>query len=172
MLRQHLSCAHAKIFQQVCPERHALHLQSEAGWNMSWYVYAIRLLERQSIPAHGVSIERRTMQIVHAAYNDEHIKALVCLCCGQIYTSWIGSRVVQTHPEEEKSPIIMVSGAWLIDFCIGTDDSRKFNFEETFFREHYMAEHAAMQNDPYLREDSWEWRQLGVQSWEHIYRHS
>jgi hypothetical protein len=157
-LRNHLSCAHGKVFQQLCPIQHALHQKSIAGWNMSWYVYAIRILERERVPAHGLSIERRTMQIVNAAFNDELIKALVCLCCGQIYTSWIGSRVVTTHPEKEKSAIVMVRGDWLIDFCIGTDDSRQFNFEAMFFKENYVSKYSGMQKDPYLKDDSWEWR--------------
>ena len=157
-LGNHFSYAHGKIFQQLCPRRHALHQKSTAGWNMSWYMYAIRILERERVPAHGISIERRTMQIVSAAFNDDLIKALVCFCCGQIYTSWIGTGLVKTHPEEEKSAIVIVRGDWLIDFCIGTDDSRQFNFEDMFFKENCVAKYAGMQKDPHLKDGSWEWR--------------
>ena len=125
---------------------------------MDWYVYAIRLIEQQTIPVHGASIDRRTMQIVSAACNDATIKALVCFCCGQINTSWFGSTIIASNPLERKSPIVMLGGRWLIERCMGNEESRKYNWEETFFREQYVSDSPSLQKDRYLQEDEWEWR--------------
>ena len=46
------------------------------------------------IPAHGVSIDRRTIGIVSSEQSSKKIKSLVCLRCAQIYTSWTGDEVI------------------------------------------------------------------------------
>ena len=66
--------------------------------------------------------------------------------------------MVKTHPEEEKSVIAMVRGDWLIDFCIGIDGSRQFNFEDDLFKENYVAKYVGVQKDPHLKDGSLEWR--------------
>ena len=127
-------------------------------WHLAWYTYAIRTIERKGIPAHGLAVDRRTMNIVTSAYNDDRIRSLVCFCCGQIYTSWVGLDLVHGNPSAVKSPICMLDGAYVIEELIGTHEVRKLNFEEVVFRERYMQQGTSLHGEAMLREDCWEWR--------------
>ena len=54
--------------------------------HLYWDVYkeALATLERKSFPATGDSIERRAFEMLLSKYNDNHIRALMCFCCGRI----------------------------------------------------------------------------------------
>ena len=148
---------HGSIFKRL-PKRERSDCCDDLQWHLAWYSYAIRIIERKGIPAHGVSIDRRTMNLVTSAYNDDRIRSLVCFCCGQIYTSWVGLDVVNDSLPAVKSPICMVAGTYLIEELIGTHEVRKLNFEETVFRERYMQAGTSLHGEAMLREDCWEWR--------------
>ena len=149
---------HGPIFRRVCPEYKRSDHCNELQWHRDWYTYAIRVKERKGIPAHGVSLDRRTMNLVTSAYNDDRIRSLVCFCCGQIYTSWVGLDVVSSEFHTVKSPICMVAGSYLIETLIGHHEVRKLNFEEVVFRERYMAEGSSLHREAMLQNDCWEWR--------------
>ena len=178
--RYHFVEKHNDIFDKVCPkippqerrqeekenkretpkEKKERERDDLASWYMSWYVHAIRYLEQSSIPSHGLSIDRRTIQQTLAAYNDEKIQSLVCLCCGGIHTSWIGRTVVKSQVEKEKSNICMLHGSYLIEHIIGRGSARKWSFEDRVFRENYMDKISTLQRDATLKDGCWEWRQI------------
>ena len=79
-LGKHLMMTHATVFNDLCLPWTSHDKCDRLGWYMAWYVYAIRVIERQNIPAHGPSIDRRTQQHVTTAYNDDRIRSLVCVC--------------------------------------------------------------------------------------------
>jgi len=139
-------------------KRQPYHHCSELDWLLAWYTHAIRLLEQTTIPVHGLSIDRRTMQMVTETFNDDCVQSLVCLCCAQVYTSWIGVEVVGADFVRKKTPIAMVQGEYLIEHLIGDNESRRSNFEEAIFRERYMKEASSLSAEKYLQRDNWEWR--------------
>ena len=96
--------------------------------------------------------------MVHSVFNDDTICSLVCFCCAQIYTSWIGKKIIRNNIGTLKSPIAMVSGAYAIEDLIGSSDVRKLCFEDVVFKERYAKENSSLSKEAYLQEDCWEWR--------------
>ncbi len=89
-LAKHLCLRHSATFQSLCPPQRPTDRCNFLRWYLAWYTYAIRTMERRNIPAHGVSVDRRTMNLITQEFNDDRIRSLICFCCGQIYVSWIG----------------------------------------------------------------------------------
>ncbi len=54
----------------------------------------------------------------------------------------------------------MVHGRYLIEHLIGSGNARQLNFEDAVFKERYMSSRAALNKDPTLAEDCWEWRRV------------
>ena len=116
---------------------------------MAWYVYAIRVLERRDIPAHGTSVDRRTMNLVADMYNDERIRTLVCLCCLQCYVSWNGLDEI-TYAEalmKSKSPISMISGKYFIDYLIGAHEGNRAQFSFSLYKQRYMTDDSSLSSE-------------------------
>ena len=158
--RHHFVQKHSDIFRKVCPAMTPHDRCDLVSWYMGWYVQAIKYLEQSNIPAHGLSIDRRTIQQTLSVYNDEKIQSLVCLCCGGIHTSWMGRTVVKTHIEEVQSNICMLHGSYLIEHIIGRGEARKWSFEDVVFREKYMDGNPSLQRDATLKDGCWEWRRI------------
>ena len=96
--------------------------------------------------------------MVHRVFNDDRICALVCFCCAQIYTSWIGKDIVRMNFAARKTPIAMTAGTYVIEGMIGTSDVRKLCFEDVVFKERYAQDDNSLTRESQLREDCWEWR--------------
>ena len=114
------------------------------------------------MPAHGVSIDRRTLDITSEEYNSERICSLICLCCAQIHTSWVGTEVFKHLHEFPRSDIcyFRTGGLFRTMERWKNAETFKFAFEEHSFREQYMAPGSALSKDPMLAATSWEWRQM------------
>ena len=94
-LADHLKKLHANTFKRYWGEIHrsskfSEDRQKESRWYLDRYCYAIRTPERNGIPAHGLSIDRRCLNHVAEAMDDSKVCSLICCCCAQIYTSWQG----------------------------------------------------------------------------------
>ena len=114
-------------------------------------MYAVRLIEQRTIPAHGMSIDRRTIEIVADEYNNDRICSLVCFSCAQTYTSWIGQHVVTSNLQDQKSPIRRVAGSYFIEDLVGFQN--RHTFEDALFRDHYMQPGMPLAKDSALDED-------------------
>lgn len=79
-LYRHIAVAHEESFDRIWGDRD-LRRTVGWGWVKSYYIGAIREMERKRIPAHSVSIDRRTMALASLEYNSKQTKSLVCLCC-------------------------------------------------------------------------------------------
>ena len=161
-LALHLCNQHGDIFRAVCPPQKRHMACTSTGWYMAWYVYAIRVLERRGIPAHGVSIDRRSMNLVSEVFNDDRIRSLICSCCAQQYVSWSGLDEI-THPEalrQPKSPIRMIAGRYFIEHLVGTEECNRQQFSAALFKERYMSADSSLSVDPDLADDCWEWRRV------------
>ena len=135
---------------------------TSTGWYMAWYVYAIRVLERRGIPAHGVSVDRRSMNLVAEVFNNDRIRSLICSCCAQQYVSWSGLDEV-THPEDlrqTKSPIRMIAGQYFIEHLVGTQECNRQQFSAALFKQRYMSGDSSLASDPDLADGCWEWRRV------------
>ena len=95
-LIKHIHRKHDDIFRSTVGEADPKR-GTKWDWIKSCYIAAIRSIERSRTPAHGASIDRRTLEISCEEYNSKRIKSLVCLCCAQIHTSWIGDDVNGFH---------------------------------------------------------------------------
>ena len=88
---------------------------------------------------------------------------MICFCCGQIYTSWIGqSRVigVDMSLDQMKSPIACFSGKYFMSDLLRDTATRRNCFEERVFRERYMQPDQPLSMACDLAENCWEWRQI------------
>ena len=157
-LGKHLAEDHRDLFREVVGPtdfRRAI----EREWLMSFYVAAIRHIERARMPAHGVSIDRRTLSLTTDEYNSDRIRSLICFCCAQIHTSWIGNDVTKFLHHFPRTEIGLFQANALFRAMKQSGETFKFAFEEHSFREQYMAPGSALSRDPYLTTTSWEWRQ-------------
>ena len=73
------------------------------GHEYDFYCEAISSVERRTVPTVGYSIDRRCFELTAMHYNDDNIKSLMCLICGQIKPMTPGPR----------SMIEMYRGTWL-----------------------------------------------------------
>ena len=57
---------------------------------MDNYQEAIACLEREQVPTVGPSVDRRALGLLTKQYNNENIRSLVCLVCGQTHPATPG----------------------------------------------------------------------------------
>ena len=48
------------------------------------YREALAVQERKGVPAVGAAVDRRAFDATLAAYNDQSIQSLICMCCAWI----------------------------------------------------------------------------------------
>ena len=75
-LSVHLIGAHLDTFKGVCES-------VPARDYVAYYYQAIALRERSAVPVVGMPIDRRTVNIVSASFNDDHVRGLVCFVCAR-----------------------------------------------------------------------------------------
>ena len=94
----------------------------------AWDIYreALAVQERKKWPTVGASIERRTFAYTTCVYNDEKIKAHVCIACAGVFPN--------TH--SVRSEISIFDGAWLLSV---SDSCLRENFSWDLFRQRYAA---------------------------------
>ena len=78
-LQEHLRTDHKACFRQVCGE------DSEEFW-FDFYKGAITTIERNGVPAVGLSKDRQILRKLKETYNDENICQLICAVCAQSKT--------------------------------------------------------------------------------------
>ena len=81
-LRVHLLRDHASALRRACGD--------EEGLWFDVYLGAIASIERNQIPAVGLSKDRQMLKKLRRHYNDESICSLICVVCGQIKTKTPG----------------------------------------------------------------------------------
>ena len=81
-LRVHLLRDHASALRRACGD--------EEGLWFDVYLGAIASIERNQIPAVGLSKDRQMLKKLRRHYNDESICSLICDVCGQIKTKTPG----------------------------------------------------------------------------------
>ena len=84
-LREHLVVAHAAALQKTCG------LEGFLSDSYDYYLEAVAVRERQSMPKVGCSVDRRTFQHVKEDLADDSVRALVCMCCQCIATTSNGN---------------------------------------------------------------------------------
>ena len=72
---------HGNAIREVCGTCFSMASQFD------WMCYAISILERRNFPLIGMATTRRALRTLITRFNDEEIKSLVCMVCGQIHTT-------------------------------------------------------------------------------------
>ena len=80
-LREHVLLEHRGTLESACANVHGPVGVSELFWAV--YIQGIAIRDRQTVPLVGNSLDRRAMDHLAQAYNDERTRALICFCCAQ-----------------------------------------------------------------------------------------
>lgn len=186
MVFVHLMQAHQAVFQSelehfnVTDRKRWLHFASDASkpkWHqrnlmqchlfkrvVSIYIQAICMKERQSMPAIGVSVDRRTLRSLNLMLEDT--KSMICFGCAQIF-SWVslwsrqydpgthgqhwsadGTATWNEHPWRSKSEnaIEMYSvQESLRNFFMRDEENFRLHFDLHRFKERYASNNRSLQ---------------------------
>ena len=108
------------------------------------YLQALAVREREGIPVHGPSIQRRIIEYTQQVYNDSMIRALVCCLCARI----------RVDTGRHNSDINFVHGGWFLQLPRG---SFKKNFSKREFADRYQQEGSPLSEGGHRVPDFSDW---------------
>ena len=141
-LREHVLAAHDEELRARVESRVVAARAKEFLYDV--YLEALAVKERQGIPAHGPSIERRTFEYTEIAYNDKRTRSLICGLCAR--TSVDTGRL--------RSDISFVHGGWLFKLPPKTLLN---NFSKAEFERRYQKEETPLSPSQHRVPDFSDW---------------
>ena len=125
---------------------------------MAFYCAAIRAREQESMPAVGLSIDRRTFKLLADIYNSKVVYNLICFVCAQSKTH---TGLKSWDEKVQLSEISYVTGRWLGKvFQRNPRNSDLVLGMATYLERYASAPDSSMTDAPEVHVDNWEWKRL------------
>jgi hypothetical protein len=145
-LREHLVRAHSEVFFRICGE------DARTLDIYSYYLEALCVPERKSMPLLGCSIDRRVFRQIAEDFSEDTAQALLCMCCNCIKTTSNGN-----------TEIAYINAFEYFNTRMIRPESFDWNWDMQKYRERYVVKGGdknPLRNDPDLAEDVWTWRRI------------
>ena len=145
-LREHLVVAHAAVLQKTCG------VEDFTLDCYDYYLEAIAVQERQSMPKVGCSVDRRTFQHVRQDMSEEAVKAVICMCCQCISTTSNGNTKTG-----------YINAFQYFNDKMMRPASYEWNWDFQKYRQRYVIPGGTsnpLHNHPELADNCWNWRRV------------